>query len=179
MIRMILFLTILTGSVVAVIGMKKGFLPMWAMLFNVLLSIYLSVMLTPTIIGNLDKLADNPYYCLFSMLTVAMLSFVITQMLIARSLRGIFIATLPRIFNGIGAGVLGFMVGYFVSNFILFLICITPLSNQPIVKNYIGKERLSQVVNATMVSVCNTVSELSCQDDEDICLEVVDWYLEK
>ncbi|MBA7485891.1 hypothetical protein ES707_21443 [subsurface metagenome] len=59
---MILLLAVVVGVVFAVIGVRKGFFPMWLVLFNILISIYVGVMLSPTLVAIRPDMEQEPYY---------------------------------------------------------------------------------------------------------------------
>jgi len=170
---MLFLLTIITGAVFAVIGRKKGFVTVWTLLFNLLITIYLSVMLSPTIVGYIPAL-NTSYYHALCILAVAMFVFTSTNLLVGMYFSGVFYVPLPKIFNGLGAGILGFFLGFLASSFIFFMVGITPLADHPTVKNWTGDASFNRI-NSTLLSATRSVNGLSAQWDKHTCKCVIDW----
>ena len=58
---MMFWIAVMTGVIFAVVGIRRGFYATWALVFNILISIYLAVMLTPAVIGFIPNV-DNFHY---------------------------------------------------------------------------------------------------------------------
>ncbi|TFG47513.1 MAG: hypothetical protein E4H40_06330, partial [Candidatus Brocadiia bacterium] len=157
---MLFLLTIIIGAIFAAIGRKKGFVNVWTMLFNLLITIYLSVMLSPTIIGYIPVLDTSCYYHALCILVVALFVFTSTHILVGMYFSGVFYVPLPKIFNGLVAGILGFFLGFLASSFIFFMFGITPLAGHPTVKNLTGDASFDQI-NSTLLSATRSVNGLS------------------
>ena len=166
---MSLTITIIIGIVFALLGLKKTFYPMWALLFNILLAIYLAVMLMPVIIDKfriLTSFGGNYSYslCLLSMAAVV---FVVLQLLTFRFLTAVYCVSFPALLNNAGAAILGFLAGFAVANFIIFLVTITPISNNPSLEKLSNDAQSSDSVNSYVISTCNIINKLSLQCQED------------
>jgi hypothetical protein len=71
----------------------------------------------------------------------------------------------PKILNGIGAAALGFLTGSVIAGFLLFLISITPLSDNSVVKFAIKGGQTPKTINTVVLSSCNFVHNISLQPD--------------
>ena len=157
-----------------VIGQRKGFFAMWAMLFNALIAIYTSVMLSPVLIKVIPSLEADPYYHGLCVLAVAIFVFAVAQIFSVLYLMDSYSVPIPRIFNTFVAGVLGFLMGYFVANFIFFSISLTPLRETSTIKKMCGKVTLAQVVDSPVWAACNSIHRISFHWDRDACEDAVD-----
>ena len=57
-------IVIVIGAVFAIMGIRKGFCKMWIICFNLMISVFLSIMTTPAIIGLVPATESVyiPYY---------------------------------------------------------------------------------------------------------------------
>jgi len=173
---------ILIGILAAVMAIKVGFYTMWAILFNTLISIYIGVMLCPTIIGLIPDIGDSRYHHAGCVGGIAVVIFAIFQTITVNFLLGEEAGkntkneeaiSFPRLVNTIGAGLVGFFSGYVVCGFVLFVFLITPISKESIVKSICEQTGFAaQSVN----TVCGFVGGISLQcHDEAEPREVVEW----
>ena len=176
---MIFWLTVMTGVLTVLIGNRKGFFPMWATLFNIVISIYVSVMLTPTIIGWIPDIGSNGYHQVGCVAGLAVVFFVILQTIATHYFTADSNVILPDMVEKIGTGVISFLVGYLVCGFVFFIICIMPFSDQPIAKKILGKDQRSLSAVASVTKTCNFVGSLSLQCHEDTTIpKIIDWFIE-
>ena len=104
---MLFFIAILVGLLMAILGAKKGFYAFWALLFNILISIYLGVMLTPVVIGLITKEEVSSYYCAGCIAGLAVLIFSVLQSITFFVLIKKFKILFPKVMDSIGGGILG------------------------------------------------------------------------
>ena len=176
---MALTITITAGIIFALLGLKKTFYPMWALLFNVLLAVYAAVMLMPIVLEKIEMLGFfGNYSCVLSLLSIASVVFVIAQLLTFRFLTAVYCVSFPVILNNIGAGILGFITGFVISNFVIFLISVTPILENPSLKRLSSDARAHGSVNSYVVSTCNVINRLSLQCREDTPQEAVEYIIE-
>ena len=143
-------LAMAVGVVFAVIGIRQGFYRSWAILFNILISIYLAVMLTPVmydVFAEMDNFKYSGPACVFS---IGAFTFAVLQMA-AIVLTGTFEVSLPRFFNTFGAGVLGFISGYLVIIFVSLVICVSPFESQGV---YNFQQKLRPTVTLSAAYRC-------------------------
>ena len=177
---MTLIITIITGVVFALLGMKKTFYPMWAHLFNVLLAIYLAVMLTPTVMEKFEIFSSFGSYSLaICLLSIAAAVFVVAGLLTFRFLTAVYCVSFPPILNNVGAAVLGFLTGFIAANFIIFVITITPISGNPSLEKFSDAAKASSEVNSYIISTCNVINKLSLQCDEKAAQKAVEYIIER
>jgi len=156
---MIFWVGILAGGLFAWLAVKIGFYEMWATLFNIVISIYLAIFLGPIILAIIPGVSDTPYSNVLTMLCTAAGGFLILHCISYTFLTGQFSVSFPKIFNTLGAAFLGFLAGFLVWSFLSLLICMTPVSQQPIVKALGFASQSQQASVSYMSSWCDLVSK--------------------
>ena len=164
---MIILVAIVVGVVFAVVGIRKGFFSTWAILFNILISIYLSIMITPVLVDRILFLGRTSYHVAGCVVVVGIVFFAILHTIASSFLTETFEVSFPKLFNSAAAAILGFLTGYLLLNFVLFAICITPVSQQPIMKIFCGDDALGSVTMPAVRGACNFVNKVSLQRYED------------
>ena len=173
---------ILIGILATLMAIKTGVYMMWAILFNTLISIYLGVMLCPTIIGLIPDIGDSRYHHAGCVGGIAVVIFAIFQTITVNFLLGEEAdknekneeaINFPKVVNTIGAGLVGFFLGYVVCGFVLFVFLITPISNEPMVKS-ICKQ--SGFASQSVQAVCGFVGGFSLQrHDKASPKDIAEW----
>ncbi|MFC1739019.1 CvpA family protein [Planctomycetota bacterium] len=130
---MAFWIGIITGLAFAFYAVKRGFYEMWAIMFNLVISIYIGIFLRPTIADFFPAISDSDYGIALTILITAAAAFVILQG-IAFLLFGQFSIPFPKIFDTLGAGILGFLAGFLIWNFVCLLVGITPLPQNAFMK---------------------------------------------
>ncbi|MHC4337194.1 MAG: CvpA family protein [Planctomycetota bacterium] len=168
---MVFWLGILAGGLLAWYAIRIGFYEMWAMLFNIVISIYLAVFLGPAALEVIPGVADTPYSNVLAMLTIAAGAFLILHCISYTLITGQFSVTFPRIFNSLGTGLLGFLAGFLVWSFASLLIYMTPVSQNKFVRE-IGFGSQFQQSNVSFVCWwCDLVNKVVASQDGRISSE--------
>jgi len=168
-------LTFIIALAVAWLHRRKSFVSMWMLLFNVIFSIYFSVMLLPTLLGFITALNSNGYYRALTLFLTALLIFLSLHFLPNIFLAPVRMTKLPRLFERFGSAVWGFLVGYFVCSFIIFTLGLMPPARSTGVKKILGGKNLAQSVAKYVNSACQIPSTYSFQADRQNPKEVIDW----
>ena len=136
-----------------------GFYETWALLFNIVISVYLAIFLGPLIIDIFPAAGDVPCCDVLALISTALGAFLILHCISYTFLTGQFSVSFPRIFNTLGTAVLGFLVGFLVWSFISLLIYLTPVSQNSFVKE-IGFGTQFQQTNVPYIAWwCNLVNK--------------------
>ena len=164
---MVFWIGILVGGTFAWLAIKLGFYQTWALIFNIIISIYLAVYLRPVIV-NIPAVGDTPYNNALAMVAVALAAFLILHGISYTFLTGQFNVSFPKVFDILGTGFLGFLAGFLVWSFLTLLIYITPVSQNTFVKG-IGFTGQFQKTSVSYISrFCNLVNAVvSSQDNKD------------
>lgn len=168
---MVFWVGILVAALFVWFAIRIGFYEMWAMLFNIVVSIYLAVFLRPAIVEIVPAAGSTPYSDALTLLATAAASFVVLYGISYIYFTGQFSVSFPRVFNIIAAGFLGFLAGFLVWSFACLLICATPISQQSIVKG-LGFSGEPQQANVSYMSWwCNLVHKVVASPDSEITSE--------
>ena len=177
---MLFWVAVLAGGGFAYLGIKKGFFPMWAITFNILVSVYLSVMLLPVIEAIIPDNGGQAYFynCALSLLIIGILVFVVLQTIASNYFSGGFQVSFPVIFNNIVAAILGFISGYLICCTVLVIISIMPFTSQSSIANKIlGPQNLPAAVTKPVIGACDFIGVASMQVWPDVAQDAVDDFL--
>jgi len=125
---MVFWAGILAAAFFAWLAVKIGFYETWTMLFNIVISIYLSVFLTPAITTMVPAASDTAYGNALTLITVAAGAFLILHGVSYSFLTGRFSVWFPRPLDNVGSGLLGFLAGLLIWSFATLVISVSPLS---------------------------------------------------
>ena len=138
---MLLLAGILVGGICVWYAIKMGFYETWAMLFNIVIAIYIALFLAQPIIEIAEQEIDNIPCCeALTLLIVAVGSFLILHGITYILFTSQFKVPFPKIFDILVAGMLGFFGGFLVLSFAALIIFLTPFGkytaiNKESVKN--------------------------------------------
>ncbi len=165
---MVFWLGILTGGLFIWFAIKIGFYEMWAMLFNIVISIYVAIFLTPVILDIVPEAGDISFCNSFAIVVLAIGTFFILYGITYVFLTGQFNVSFPKIFDILFTGILGFLTGFLVLSFAALVITITPISQNRFVKQ-IGLNRTSQQANISYICFwCDSVNSIVSAPDSKI-----------
>ena len=168
---MVFWLGILTGGFFIWFAMKIGFYEMWAMLFNIVISIYVAIFLTPVILDIVPEAGDISFCNAFAIVVLAIGTFFILYGITYVFLTGQFNVSFPKIFDILFTGILGFLAGFLVLSFAALVITITPISQNRFVRQ-LGLNRNSQQANITYICWwCDLVNSIVSSPDTKITSE--------
>jgi len=167
------------GLVFAVIAARYGFYPMWAVLVNIVIAVYLAVMLTPMAVNIILGQNISAYSYAGFLGLIAVVVFVVLETIAVTFLTGTFDVTLPKIFNNIGAGLLGFLAGVILWGLVCFILLITPGPKQYLTGKLNMTNDLQRMSQMSVYRVCNLVNALSRQSNTGSVQEAIKILLSK
>jgi uncharacterized membrane protein required for colicin V production len=138
---MLLLAGILVGGLCVWFAIKIGFYETWAMLFNIVIAIYIALFLAQPIVNFLPEETGNIPCCeALTLLIVAVGSFLILHGITYILFTSQFSVNFPKIFDILFAGLLGFFGGFLILSFAALIIFLTPFGkyaaiNKESVKN--------------------------------------------
>jgi hypothetical protein len=156
---MLFWLAVFTGAIFAVIAVEVGFYGTWILLFNVVLSAYMAVFLTPVIAAAIPAATAAPFGYALTLLSTAIATFSIAYGVCFVLLSGRLRVELSKALDILGAGFLGFLSGFLVSSFVTLSFCLTPWALTDFCKSY-GFDVQSQATNTSYV--CHWCNLLHC-----------------
>ena len=131
---MVFWLAVAVGGIFAWVGVQIGFYATWILFFHLLLAAYAAIFLTPVIIANVPAATTTDYGYAMIFMCVAVATLCIAYGICFACLTGHLRVEFPKIFDGIGAGLLGFQAGFLVLSFLSFTFCLTPLAQNDFAK---------------------------------------------
>jgi hypothetical protein len=161
--EMILFISIIFSLIIAALSIKRGLYIGWVMLVNVVLSIYLSIFLTPSISHCSKAVGEAQYGYALCMTIVAVAVFLILHTLTVTFFTGIFKISFPKALNTVGAAVLGFVCGLLIWSFGCFVFLLTPIPHSSIAQAFIDPAKLVRTSVPPLRFTCGLVNLCSFQ----------------
>ena len=124
---MVLLAGILAGGLCIWFAVKIGFYETWAMLFNIVIAVYVALFMAQPIVNILPEEASNIRYCeALTLIVLAIGSFLILHGLTYILFTSQFKVTFPKLFDILFAGLLGFFGGFLLLSFAVLIIFLTP-----------------------------------------------------
>jgi uncharacterized membrane protein required for colicin V production len=165
---MVFWLGILTGGIFIWLAVKIGFYEILAMLFNIIISVYVAIFLSPVILDIIPEAGDIPCCNALALAVLGAGTFCLLYGITYVFLTGQFKISFPKSFDIILAGVLGFLTGFLVLSFAAFVITLTPISQNRFVKQ-VGLKRNSQQANISYICFwCDLVNSIVSSTDNKI-----------
>jgi hypothetical protein len=151
---MMFWIAILAGALFVWLAVRLGFYETWTLLFNIVVSIYVSVFLTP-ILAELAPASGevSSYHTALCLIVLAGGCFALLQGLSFVFLTGQFHIPFPRIFDVVFSGMLGFVAGFLVLSFIALVLTTTPLARHKIV-GVLGLGQQARPANLVCLTRC-------------------------
>jgi hypothetical protein len=163
---MAFWIAILAGTLFVWLAVRIGFYETWTLLFNVVVSIYVSVFLTPILAEFAPASGEtSSYHTALCLIVLAGGCFALLQGLSFVFLTGQFHIPFPRVFDVVFSGLLGFVAGFLVLSFAALVLTTTPLAGHKIV-GVLGLSRQSRPANLVCVTrACDLIHFFAAADD--------------
>ena len=117
----------MVGGLCVWFAIRIGFYEMWAMLFNIVIAIYVALFLAQPIVNILPEEASDIRCCeALTLIVLAVGAFLILHGLTYILFTSQFNVTFPKIFDILFAGFLGFFAGFLLLSFVVLIIFLTP-----------------------------------------------------
>lgn len=177
---MVFWISILAGGFFIWLAVRMGLYETWTLLFNVVISVYVAVFLTPVIIDTIPAAGDTPYGNALTLTALAVGTFLILHVISYTFLTSQFNVSFPKIFDNLGAGILGFLTGFLIWSFVALLISVTPIGQKDFLKD-IGFGRKFEQTNGSYICWwCNLVNTAaSSKDNRQRAQEAISSLLDK
>jgi len=164
---MVFWAGILAAALVAWFAVRIGFYETWIMLFNLVISAYLSIFLTPVITAVVPAAGSTAYGNALTLIAIALGAFLILHGLSFSFLTGQFRVSFPQVFDRVGSGLLGFLAGLLIWGFAALVICATPISQNSFLRG-LGLPSTVEDTNVAYVAWwCNAVNTMVGTNDSE------------
>ena len=170
---MIFWAAILAGVIATWLAIKKGFYETLVMLFNIVISVYISIFLTPVIVDYVPAANDTLYCNALALTVIAIGTFLILFGITYVFLTGQFKVKFPKVFEILFTGLFGFFIGFLVLSFAAFVITVTPISQNRFISQ-LGFNKQSQQANISYICMwCDLVNKVAASPGEKITCESI------
>ena len=157
-------MAVFIGILAACYASKAGFYQTWAMTFNFLIAMYLSIFLGPWVYQFVPGLGTEWMTLVVVMLIIGIGSFVILHLVTYVYFLQQFKIDFPKIVDKLASGLLGFGTGFILWSFVTLLISLTPV-RQLGVAEYVGLDGAGAERNiACVVWGCNVIDRFAGKD---------------
>lgn len=148
---------------------------MWGMTINLFISIFLSVMLMPLVSRVTPDIGENAYFLAACLLVLSAFFYVLFHMIVKLYITGNNIIAFPLLFDKIGAGLLGFLFGYFACSLVLFALSVMPVAKYEFMTNVFGEKGFGFTASHRVKKACDFVGSMTIQCDPTSCEDVIEW----
>ena len=171
---MVFWLGILIGGLFVWLAIKIGFYEIWALLFNIVISIYVAIFLTPVILNITPGASEIPCCNAFALAILGSGTFLLLYGITYVFLTGQFKVAFPKLFDILFTGILGFLAGFLVLSFAALVITITPISQNRFVRQ-VGFNIESQQANISYICLwCDLVNSIASSDTKITSKEAIE-----
>ena len=165
---MVFWIAVLVGAFFAWVAVQVGFYSAWMLFFNLLLAAYLAIFLSPVIIDNVPAATGTPYGYTLVFLFIAAATMILSYAICYAFLSGQLRFEFPKIFDTVGAGIVGFLAGFMAWSVVAFSFALLPLSELDTFRS-LGFEASSQHANtAYMCWWCDLLHTLTPSSENEI-----------
>jgi len=165
---MVFWMAVAAGALFAWMAVRIGFFASWIMFFNLVLSAYVAIFLSPVIIASIPVATETSYGYALVFLSTATATLLIAYAACYACLSGRLRIEFPRVFDGLAAGLLGFLSGFLVWSFVGLSICLTPLPEMDSLKP-LGFGGPAQETNTSFVCWwCDRLHNMVKSSDTDL-----------
>ncbi|MBN2269593.1 MAG: CvpA family protein [Sedimentisphaerales bacterium] len=177
---MVFWIGILVGGLFVWMAVKRGFYDTWTMLFNIVISVYTALYLTPLLVEVLPGAGETAYGNALTLVAVAVAVFFILCITSLTLFTGRFKVSFPKLLDNLGAGVLGFLAGLLVWSFAVLLISATPVGQTAFAGSIGLGDKIKQTNSPYLCSWCNLVNTVAASaDTRRPAQDVVTWLLDQ
>ncbi len=173
---MLAIFSVIVGIALAVICVRKGFFPTWAIVFNVMVAVYAAVMLAPYWVGLISDqgaASDFRYHIVAAMVATAGMIFAVLQIIATTFITGTYMVSFPKLFDYVASATIGFLGGKIVASFLILILCITPLAAKPSMEKYnLRSEEMPKELTA-VIRTCDFMASATLQVYTDKSEEVI------
>jgi uncharacterized membrane protein required for colicin V production len=172
---MAFWIAILIGLIVALICSRRGLYETLILAFNGVLSIYLALYLTPTMVSHVPTATDIPGGLSLAILLLFTLCFGILCVASFFLFTGQFAVPLVKGLDWLGGGAAGFFTGFLVTNFLLLILTFVSHPGMP------GwMQKMEVTTNKQIVClVCDTSNRWIGADRQYKTTDLLAWLIKK
>jgi len=157
---MLFWVGIFIAGLFAWLGFRLGFYETLAVLFNVVIAVYVAIFVGPVIIDFVPAAGETAYATILAVASTGIGTFLVLQCISYTFITSAFAVTFPKILDSLGAVILGFGTGFLVWSFTAFLVYLSPISEKAIAKTIGFNTRTRQTFVSNICWWCDIVHNL-------------------
>jgi hypothetical protein len=168
--------SVIVGIALAVVCARKGFFPAWAIVFNIMVAVYATVMLAPywvELISGQGTASDFRYHIILAMLATAGMIFAVLQIIATTFITGTYMITFPKLFDYVASATIGFLGGKVIAGFLILILCITPMAAKPSMDKYNLRSEETPKELKPVIYTCSFMATATLQVYTDKSEEVI------
>ena len=159
---MLFWLCLVIGILFGWLGLKKGLYVAIAMLFNLMIGVYVSVLATLRILYMNPEYGQSGYYAAMTMFFLSIIIFGVLQLIAWFYFLHDIEEYFPKLIEQLGGAICGFLFGYLLLSMAVLSICIMPFSRQkiPLVPQ---REKMIEFSRSPVIKVCDFIGFYSLE----------------
>lgn len=163
---MLMWLVIAVCLGFAFMGLKKGLYVMFAVLFNLLFAVFISILSTLTLLSYSPQYERHGYYASLGVFLLFCLIFGLLQMFAWFYFLRHRDEYFPKMFDRVGGFLVGGMCGYVITSLLILILCIMPCSVHGKVDWLCAREKMIDLGKPGVRKACNFLAwySLECFD---------------
>lgn len=172
---MLFWITLLLSLIFAYLGTRRGFYEVVVFSFNLGLSVYLGLFLTPYVVTTVPATLDIPGGLALTLFVLCLMCFLILFGASFLLFTGQFTVPFPKIFDVLISSVIGFMSGFFLVSFLCLILTMVPFTQANAML-----ENLNMDSNRDMIcAVCDRIHAFVGRSDQYSTQTILHWLREK
>jgi len=160
---MLFWFCLIVGALFAWLGFKKGFYVAIAMVFNLMVGIYVGVLAAPRILNMNSEYGQSGYYAAATIIVLAAVIFAVLQVIawfyFLRDTEEYF----PKLIEQVAGGLCGFLFGYLLLSLVVLSICVMPFSRADIPSFLPQRDNMTRFASSSVLRVCGFIGEYSLE----------------
>jgi hypothetical protein len=175
---MVFWIGILIGGLFVWLAVKRGFYEMWTMLFNVVVSVYIAIYLTPTIVKTLPGAGDTSYGNALTLTAIGVGLFFVLGITSITLFTGRFRVSFPKMLDNLGAAALGFLGGLLIWSFLALVVSACPIGRTDFADSIGFGGKFAQTNAPYLCWWCDLINTAAASSDSRMpAKEAVEWLL--
>ena len=165
-------IAVLISLIFVCMGVKLGFYDMWVLLFNIAISVFSGIFLSPAV-TYLPGVGTEGYTTAVATLATAAVIFVMLQGISMTFLTRDFNIPMPKFLDILGSGTLGFLTGFLVWSFICVTLYMSGSTGKTFLKNTDFKTHTENASIPYVSLWCDGINRFTGSGDERAVTEEI------
>jgi hypothetical protein len=160
---MIFWLLLLIGCFFAWFGFRLRLYVSWIIFFNLVISIYAGIMVTPWLVGSISELQRSPYSTIALMVVIPVVLMIFLSFIARSFFMDRLDITFPARIELIFSALTGFLTGYLASAYLITVISFLPILKGGKIDSFTSKNGKNPSYIQAVKMTCSIVNKFSLQ----------------